>query len=96
MLILTKCVLEEQQSHDGLTRPQICCLRAILDGFQVNWARTSRLVEEYKRFEKIQVSEEIFLEDQFVSYLKKRVNLVPLVDEPEKEHSEVEKEKDVV
>lgn len=62
ILILTKCILGEQQSHDGLTKPRIYCLRTTLDGVQVNWARLlfTRLYEEYKRFEKIKVSENLF------------------------------------
>lgn len=32
MTILTKCILGEQSSHDGFTKPILCCLRAILDG----------------------------------------------------------------
>lgn len=36
VLILTKCIFGEQQSHDRLTKTRICCLRVIIDEVQVN------------------------------------------------------------
>lgn len=58
MLILTKCILREQQSHDGLTKPCLSCLRVFVDGVQINWAVTlyTRFVEESNRFLKEKIS----------------------------------------
>lgn len=38
MIILNKCILGDQDSHDGLSRPKLCCLRAIVDGVKVDWS----------------------------------------------------------
>lgn len=37
MTILTKSILGEQSSHDGLSKPRLCCMRAILNGVKVDW-----------------------------------------------------------
>lgn len=52
MTILTKCILGEQNSHDGLSKPRLCCLRAIIDGVKVDWigALLLRFQDEKKRF----------------------------------------------
>lgn len=48
MTILTKSNLGEQSSHDGLSKPRLCCMRAILDGVKVDWTGLffNRLKEE--------------------------------------------------
>lgn len=52
MTVLTKYSLGEQQSHNGLYLGLECCMRAILDGVQDDWAGVllRRLKEESGRF----------------------------------------------
>lgn len=48
MTILTKSILGEQNSHDGLSKPRLHCLQAIVDGVKVDWTEVlmTRLQEE--------------------------------------------------
>lgn len=48
MTILTKFILGEQSSYDGLSKPRLCCIREILDGVKCDWTGLflNRLKEE--------------------------------------------------